>query len=461
MGNLIDGVVVTPSIDPSIRTELRELLVLAAPIALAQVLLIGISLMDTSVLGHVSVDSLAGASIGRSIGFASLCLGMGVSMGLEPVASQALGAGETERAWLAYVVNLRAGLLVWLPSLLMALAVTLVLPPLGLEPVVVDRARMFILGQAPGMALMVAFLTTKTFLQANGVTAPAFAAACIANVTNFIVCNLLVRGDDALRAVHLPGIGLPRLDAFGGGLAFSLSEGVLFGVGIWFARKLRPDSVGTDASVTVRAAWRLGVPIGLQMLAEVGLFTTASLLTGRFGARVLAAHQIALGLATFTYMGALGISGATAVRVGLAVGAGRPARRAGLIGIALGAGIMMVPAVVFWTIPEVLVGLFTGDPEVIALGVQLLHIAALFQLFDGVQAVATGALRGAGDVRFPFIANVLAHWFFGLPSALLFGFVLGAQARGIWWGLTAGLVAISIALFSRFFYISRGVISRV
>jgi len=436
------------------------LAVLAAPISLAQVLLILIHLVDTSILGRVSVEDLAGAAIGRSIGFASMCIGMGIAMGLEPLAAQSLGAKNPARAWRAYVIDLRLGAIVWAPTAALSLAATLLLPALGLEPVIVGRARAYLIGQAPGMAATVAFLTTRTFLQAHGITGPAFAAACLANVTNFVFCNLLVRGDDALRSVHLPGLGLPRLGAFGGGLASSLADLVLLAFVAWFAVRQRPRPP-TGAQVSMRTVWNLGVPIGFQMLAEIGVFTTASLLAAKFGAKVAAAHQIALGLATFTYMGALGISGATAVRVGLAVGAGQPPRRVGLLGIAMGGAVMTVPAIVFWAIPEQLASIFTSDPEVLALGARLLRIAALFQLFDGVQAVAGGALRGAGDVRVAFIVNVVAHWGFGLPTALIFGFVLGAQARGIWWGLTAGLVVVSVALFWRFLRIARGPIARL
>src|SRR5580693_6864846 len=176
----------------------------------------------------------------------------------------------------------------------------------------------------------------------------------------------------------------------------------------------------------------------------MGIFSLVALLAGTLGAEVASAHQVAIGMAAFTFMGALGVSGATAVRVGHAVGAGRSARAAGFLGIALGAGVMMVGVVAFLAVPRLLVSAFTNDARVIAIGVDLVRIAALFQLFDGVQAVAAGALRGAGDVRFPFVANVVAHWLVGFPIALVLGFALHGGAQGLWWGLTAGLVAISI-----------------
>ncbi len=155
-------------------------------------------------------------------------------------------------------------------------------------------------------------------------------------------------------------------------------------------------------------------------------------------------------------MGALGVSGATAVRVGRAVGEGASPRPSGLLGIGMGAAVMCVGAVAFATIPRQLVGLFTHDEAVIALGAKLLRIAALFQLFDGVQGVAAGALRGANDVRFTFLAGVCCYWLIGLPVCLGLAFGLGWGAVGIWWGLTAGLVSIALLLAGRFVWLTRG-----
>jgi multidrug resistance protein, MATE family len=417
------------------------------------------SLVDTAVIGRVSVNDLAGAGIGRSIGFAAIVVGIGVTTGLEPMAAQAIGAGDHGQAWRSYVANLRGSLLLWAPSIVAAFAVTLSLPVLRVDPAVVTRVRMYLLGQAPGFAFMLAFMSSKTFLQAHGVTRPALVGSLVANVVNLVVSNLLVRGDDALLAVGLAPIGFKGLGALGGGIAFSVSCVVLLAfVG---AAALRYRAREPGPVVPLRRVYHLGLPVGFQLLAEMGIFSLVALLAGALGPEVASAHQVAIGLASFTFMGALGVSGATAVRVGHAIGAGTSPRRAGILGIALGAVVMTVGAVAFTAVPHALVSAFTRDERVIAVGVDLLRIAALFQLFDGVQAVAAGALRGAGDVRFPFLANVLGHWFVGFPVALLLGFALHLGARGLWWGLTSGLVVVSIALAMRFAAISRRVIVRV
>jgi MATE family multidrug resistance protein len=281
----------------------------------------------------------------------------------------------------------------------------------------------------------------------------------VANGINLVASNLLVRGDAALVAIGLRPRGLPALGALGGGIAFSIATLILVAFVLLAALRHRTRSPG--APVPLSTVYKLGIPIGSQLLAEIGIFSLVALLSGVLGAEVASAHQIAIMMASFTFMGALGVSGATAVRVGHAIGGGRNPRRPGGLGIALGAAGMILGAVVFAAFPRALVSIFTSDERVIAIGIDLVRIAAVFQLFDGVQAVAAGALRGAGDVRFPFVANVVAHWLVGFPVALVLGFVLHGGARGLWWGLTAGLVVVSVALAARFAAVTKRTIARV
>lgn len=416
------------------------------------------SLVDTAAIGRVSVQDLAGAGIGRSIGFGTIMVGIGVAGGLEPLAAQAVGAGEHARAWQAYLTNLRATLLLCPLAILAAFALTLVLVPLGVDPAVVSRVRLYLAGQTPGFAAALAYYSTKTVLQAHGRTTPALLGSVVANVVNVPVVNFLVRGDAALRAVGLPAIGMPALGAFGGGIAFSIGDVILLAFVAMGAREYR--SPGEAPRLPLSTAYRLGLPVGLQMLAEVGVFSLVALLAGALGAEVASAHTIALGMASLTFMGAVGVSGATSVLVGRAIGAGRSPRQPGALGIAVGAAVMTLGAVAFATIPRVIAHLFTRDESVIPIAVDLLRIAALFQIFDGVQAVAAGALRGAGDMRFPFVANVVAHWLVGFPAAMILGFALHLGAQGLWWGLTAGLVFVSGLLAARFASITRQAIAR-
>lgn len=435
---------------------------LATPISLAQFGLMALGLVDVAVLGRASASELGGASIGRSIGFAAVALSIGASSALEPLAAQAIGAGAPEKAWRSLVATLAGLVLVWVPTSLAAFGATLLLVPLGIDAELTGPARAFLVGNLPGMLAFPVFLAAKTFLQAHGRTSPALVGAVIANIANFLVCNVLVRGDEAFAAVGITTHGVPKLAALGAGLASSISSMLLAGVVLLAARRLRgtlplPASADEDVSLVanVRRVLRLGIPVGLQMLAEIGVFSVVAVVAGKLGTVPVAAHQVAISLASFTFMGVLGISSATAVRVGHAVGAGTPPRRAGLVGIVIGALFMLVSGLVFVAFARELVGLFTNDADVRELGASLLVVAAAFQLFDGVQGVAAGALRGAGDVRFAFVANVAAHWVVGFPVALVLAFRMGLGARGLWWGLALGLALVAASLTARFVQVTR------
>jgi MATE family multidrug resistance protein len=198
----------------------------------------------------------------------------------------------------------------------------------------------------------------------------------------------------------------------------------------------------------IRAVIRLGFPAASQLSLEVGVFAAATALIGTLDPLSLAAHQIAINIASFTYMVPLGISSAAAVRVGQALGRGdvHAAGRSGWTAMALGAGFMAAAGVVLITVPEYVARVFTTDRAVIRTAVALLAIAALFQLFDGIQTVATGALRGTGDTRTPMLCHMLLYWLLGLPLgyALCFGF--GWGAAGLWTGLCVALILIGLVL---------------
>jgi MATE family multidrug resistance protein len=206
----------------------------------------------------------------------------------------------------------------------------------------------------------------------------------------------------------------------------------------------------------LRAAVRVGVPIGLHMGAEVGVFALVGLLAARLGAIPLAAHQLAISVASLSFMVAVGFGNAGSVRVGWAVGAGdrAGARRAGLAAFGAGGAFMTLTALVFFLFPSAIARAMSDDPAVIAAAVPLLRVAAVFQISDGIQGVGAGVLRGAGETRFTFLANLAGHWALGLPVALALGFAAGVGVTGLWWGFVLGLSAVAAALFARFLRIS-------
>jgi MATE family multidrug resistance protein len=446
------------------RGELETIARLALPIALAQFGLTLLGLVDVAVLGHVSATELGGGSIGRSIGFAGLALGIGASVALEPLAAQALGAKEPHVAWRAFVATTIACAIIWVPCTALTIGATWLLVPLGIDAELVGPCRAFLVAQTPTLLLFPIFLAAKTFLQAHKRTWPALLASVVANVVNLAACNALVRGEIPLGPLGRIHVGIAPMGAFGAGLASTLASVVLVGTVLAVVLPMRPKRervIDPGAHVSVTKVLRLGTPIGLQLLAEIGVFSLVAVLAGRLGKVAVSAHHIAIGLASFTFMGVLGISGATAVRVGYAVGEGRSPRRAGLLGIGMGVAFMACSSTLLLVMPRTFVALFTDDPEITELSVKLLTIAAAFQLFDGVQGVASGALRGAGDVRFAFAANVAAHWLVGFPLALWLGFQLRWGAPGLWWGLLVGLALTAGALLFRFLAISKGTLRRV
>jgi MATE family multidrug resistance protein len=194
----------------------------------------------------------------------------------------------------------------------------------------------------------------------------------------------------------------------------------------------------------------LGFPAAGQVTLEVGVFAAATALAGRLAPAALAAHQIAINIAAFTFMVPLGVASAGAVRVGHAVGRRDPdgAARAGWTALLYGAGFMSCAAALFLLAPRALIGAFTSDRGVLEAGVTLLSVAAVFQLFDGIQGVATGVLRGLGDTRSPMVWNFAGHWVVGLPLGYTMCFVLGLGVVGLWWGLSIGLIICGIALLT-------------
>jgi MATE family multidrug resistance protein len=282
----------------------------------------------------------------------------------------------------------------------------------------------------------------------------------VANLVNVPLDVLLVFGGAGLPAWTGP---LGAVPAFGGaGAAISNSLCLVLQAAILATAIGRVPAAPLDATARrqdageLRRAARVGLPTGLHMVAEVAFFSLAGFLAARLGAVAMAAHQLALSVASLTFTVALGVGNAGSVRVGHYVGAGDRlgARRAGLTAFGAAAGFMSLCGVAFLLFPHAIARLLTDDPAVVAVAAPLFRIAALFQVADGVQAVGAGVLRGAGETRFTFLANLAGHWGLGLPSVLLFVFGLGLGVAGLWWGFVAGLFAVAGALLWRFLRVS-------
>jgi MATE family multidrug resistance protein len=290
------------------------------------------------------------------------------------------------------------------------------------------------------------------------VVRPLLVSTVLANLANFLLDLLLVFGGAGLPEWSGPLRRVPAMGPAGSGLATTLCSFLQAGVLLAAAAGLRegPAPRRSPDLRDLRASARLGIPVGLQMGAEVGVFALVGVLAGRLGQMSIAAHQVAISLASFTFCAAVGVGNAGSVRVGWAIGAGdsRSARRSGLIAFGAGASIMAFSALVFWAFPRQVASLLSDRADVIAASAPLLAVAAVFQISDGVQAVGAGVLRGAGDTRFAFFANLVGHYAVGLPVAVALGLFWGGGVIGLWWGLCAGLTAVAAALLSRFLRLS-------
>lgn len=439
----------------TVRREVGDLVALALPLCLGHLGHQLMAIVDTALLGRFSEASLAGAGVAGGILFAVTVVGIGIIMGLDTLVPQSLGAGDQRSARDLFRAGIRLAFILTVPISILVAGAAVILPWTGVEAGVAAEASAYIYGRLPGVAPMLLYAALRSYLQANQITRPIVVATVLANVVNLAADWLLIFGDGGLEALGLPGIGLPAMGAFGAAIATSLTGAgsvVILALAVRDLHRAQEQPAAVEVGPRARAIVRLGGPVGLQLLAEVGVFALTGVLAGTLGRLPAAANQVALVLASFSFSTALGIGAATSVRVGRAVGAGdhRAARRAGAVGTIAGATIMGVAALAFLLIPRQLAALFTEDEALRSAAVPLLRIAAVFQMSDAIQAVTAGALRGAGATRFSFIANAIGHYAIGLPVAILLGFSLGMGAAGLWWGLSIGLTGVAVAQSLRF-----------
>ncbi|HEV7921650.1 MAG TPA: MATE family efflux transporter [Thermoanaerobaculia bacterium] len=452
----------------ALRRELRELFRLALPLSAAGAGTQLMALVDIAVIGRLGARELGGSGLATAIFFSITVLGMGISLGVDPMIAQAVGAGDRVRArhvmWQGIWLSLIVAAVLTIPLLF---APTL-LELFGIAPDLVAPARSFLHVRTFSLAPFLIFLILRAYLQAHGVTRPMLLAVIICNVINLAGDVVFVFGGGGLPAWCGPLRRIPALGVAGAALATVIAtviEVAIVAFAIW-RLPLPPHDAGPLHRWTpheILGALRIGLPVGLQMGAEIGIFALVGLLAGRIGTLPLAAHQLVLSLASFTYTISVGVATAGSVRVARAIGARDAAatRLAGHAALVGGIGVMTVAALAFAFFPRPLARLVSDQEDVIATAIPLFLVAAVFQLSDGVQAVGSGALRGAADTRFAFLANVTGYWIIGLPVALLLGVSLHMGVVGLWWGLCAGLTVVAVLLFLRFERLSRSEIAPI
>ena len=421
------------------------MLKLAVPVVLAELGWMSMGLVDTIMVGPLGPAAIGATGIGSSMHIAFAIFGMGLLLGLDTLVSQAYGARDLPECHRWLFQGLALAVAIAIPLLACCLVLLVAIPWLGFHPQVMPLLQGYFAVIVWSTLPLLLYAALRRYLQGMHAVAPIAFALVSANVVNAVVNWALIYG-------HL---GFPAMGVPGAAWATVLSRVYMVAVlavavvvydrrrasGLWAASR-------RISAARLRRLIALGFPAASQITLEVGVFAVATALAGRLDPVSSASHQIALNIAGFSFMVPLGVASSGAVRVGFRVGANDPrgAALAGWTAILVGGAFMTATAVAFFARPRPLVGLFSTDAAVLALGSSLLSIAAVFQLLDGLQAVATGVLRGLGETRMPMLVNLVAHWGIGLPVSYTFCFVFGYGVVGLWWGLSLGLIACGIVL---------------
>jgi MATE family multidrug resistance protein len=418
---------------------------LAAPVALAELGWMAMGTVDTIMIGPLGPSAIGATGIGSNLYYSLAIFGFGLLLGLDTLISQSHGAGDKPDTHHSLAQGVYAAIFIALPLTVIFQGFAPVLRLLGINHDVSILAAPFIRTLGFGTLPLLLYGAFRRYLQGIGHVRPIMFTLISANLVNWGFNWLLIYG-------HW---GLPKLGVVGSALSTCLARVYMASVLLcfiwWFERGhesgLRGIVRPPDAKRLLRLL-SLGFPAATQILMEIGAFAAASVLAGRLSPVALAAHQIAIHCASVSYMVPLGVSSAAAVAVGQAVGRGEPAaaRRSGYIGVGIGCAFMACSAAAFLLFPLNILTVFTRDKGILATGVSLLAIAAAFQLFDGLQTVLTGALRGAADTSTAMWVNFAGYWLLGLPLGYVLCFHGGYGLNGLWWGLTLALILISLAL---------------
>lgn len=448
------------TIPPEWATQFRVLGGLAGPLIIVHLGQQTMGLVDTALAGRIDQVALAATGLGNTVFMLGVIFGVGLVMGVDPLASQAFGAGNRTRARQAARHGIYAALIISLPIAAAIAAMAGLLEYAGISHDLAAETRSYIWGRLGSIAFFLITMAQRSYLQADHRVRPIVLAAVAANIFNFAADWTLVFGDAGLLRLGLPEIGLPSFGVMGIGWATTvatLTQAVVLGLA-WRATDSLDQRTAPDAfdPRLLRFVFRVGAPIGAQLLAELGIFGLVGVLAGTLGSAAMAAHQVALMYAAFTFMVPLAIAAATSVEVGRAIGRRDAAgtRRAGLAGLIFAGLVGSLTATLMWVFPRPLASLLTDQSEVIPLAAQLIAIAGIFQVFDCVQAVSSGALRGAGLARWALAGNLVAYWVAAFPIAVWLGFVRAWGTHGLWWGLTGGLAVAAVILTAKFLQVS-------
>lgn len=418
---------------------------LAVPVVLGEIGWSLMSTVDTIMVGALGPVALGAVSLGSNAAIGVSVFGIGLMLGLDTLVSQAFGAGDRADCNHSLKQAVYLALFATAPVMAALNAMPLLFEAMGIHPEVRRAAGPFLFAISWGTLPLLLYSALRRYLQAQGVVRPVMIALISANIVNWAFNRLLIYGYGPI----------PALGPAGSGWSTALARTYLCAVlivAVILRERAEPSKLWTGGW---RVDWRrmkrltdLGLPAAATITLEVGVFALAAFLAGRLEPAALAAHQVAINLASLTFMVPLGFSSAGAVTVGHAIGRKDwlGAQYNGWLAILLATAFMSVAGIAFAYAPEFFIRIYSRDARVIELGAALLVVAAVFQVFDGIQASTIGVLRGAGDTRTAMFSNVTGYWIIGLPLGYWLCFGAGMGVVGIWIGLSAGLILVSLAV---------------
>jgi MATE family, multidrug efflux pump len=436
-----------------IGAEVRATLALAAPLAAANLAQMAMGVTDMVMVGRLGAMPLAAAGLGAMLYFTCGVMLQGVLSAVAPLAAHAFGAGDRGAAGRTAGAGLALALFLALPFVAALASLHRLLQALGYDAALAVEIGRFLQAIVWGGPAFLGFAVLRSLLAVLSHTRAVMAVLLVCVAGNAVLNWVLIYG-------HL---GAPALGVAGSGYASAINQWLIL-AGLALCTRMMPGvaSLGVLRSAfaanrsEMASILRLGVPIGGIMGIELGVFLAAGILMGLLGAAALGAHQLVLNCAGITFMVPLGLGQAATVRVAYELGAGRvlAARQAGFVALALGVGFMGATAVVLWTIPQAIIAVYVdiADPanrETVRIARSLIAIAAIFQVFDGMQVIAAGALRGFKDSFIPMLLATCGYWGAGFAGGWIFAFPLGYGAVGLWAGLALGLAVVAVLLTLR------------
>ncbi len=437
-----------------IKTHIKETIKLAIPVSVGQIGHIMMGVVDSLMVGRVGTVPLAAAALVNGLFFLILVLGIGMTMAITPLVAISKGAKNDDECG----VILRQALLVNVVFAVLLLFLIYfgadLLQYLDQPKEVVIEARLYMKVLALSVIPFLVFQVYRQFLEGISIVKPAMIIAVFANIFNAFSNWCLIFGNLGFEAMGLYGAGLTTF------LTRTLMAAILMYYVITSSKYVVYNPTLKYKSINwkvIKKVVAIGLPSGLQYFLEVGAFAFSAIMIGWIGAVPLAAHQIAINLASVTYMIVLGIGSAGTIRVGTALGrrSREQIRNAGFTALILAASLMFCFAIIFISFRNFLPYLYVNEIEVVELASSLLIVAALFQLFDGLQATAIGILRGLTDVRIPLVISFGAYWLLGVPAGYILAFTFNFGTMGIWLGFLVGLASVAILLSLRFNHLTK------